>query len=66
MNWYLDVFSLDCSGDNCEALAAIQRCQEQDRSGPCEDDVEVTAPYIGILPDESNHEQPSPLNFTHS
>lgn len=33
------------------------------RSGPCEDDVERTAPYIGICPDESDAEPGSPLDF---
>jgi hypothetical protein len=37
---------------------------EQDhRSGPCEDDCEVTCPYIGMLPDESDDEDGSPLDF---
>jgi hypothetical protein len=33
------------------------------RSGPCEDDVERTAPYLGICPEESDHEDGSPLDF---
>lgn len=33
-------------------------------SGPCDDDVESTAPYIEILPEETDHEEPSPLDFT--
>jgi len=32
------------------------------RSGPCEDDEERTAP-IGICPEESDHEDGSPLDF---
>jgi hypothetical protein len=52
---FLDLF------DGCSNL---DRLVEQDRrSGPCEDDCEVTAPYIGMLPDESDHEDGSPLNF---
>jgi hypothetical protein len=35
----------------------------RDRSGPCEDDCEVTAPWIGICPDETEGEEPSPLDF---
>lgn len=34
-----------------------------DLSGPCDDDYEVTAPYIGRCPDESDHENGSPLDF---
>lgn len=34
--------------------------------GPCDDDVEVTCPYVGMLPDESDCEDGSPLNFDHS
>ena len=33
------------------------------RSGPCEDDEERTAPYLGICPEESNHEDGLPLDF---
>ncbi len=33
------------------------------RAGPCEDDTEITAPYIGILPDESDCEEVSTLKF---
>jgi hypothetical protein len=31
--------------------------------GRCEDDKSVLAPYIGILPEETSHEEPSPLDF---
>ena len=34
------------------------------RFGPCEDDAETVAPYIGILPDESDSEEGSPLDFS--
>lgn len=63
MNWFLDVFSEDESDNNTLALAAIQRLQESDRSGPCEDDCEVTAPFIGMMPEETEHEELSPLDF---
>lgn len=33
------------------------------RSGPCEDDYETTAPYIGILPEETESKDSSPLRF---
>lgn len=33
------------------------------RCGPCDDDVQTTAPYVGMLPDESEGEEPSPLHF---
>lgn len=32
------------------------------RAGPCDDDCERTAPYIGMLPDESGKEDGSPIN----
>lgn len=44
-----------------EALESIIRLDQ--RSGPCEDDCEVTCPYIDMLPDESETEEGSPLNF---
>ena len=34
-----------------------------DYSGPCDDDCEYTAPYVGILPDESGKVNGSPLRF---
>ena len=43
--------------------ARLKAQNEARRFGPCEDDYEVTAPYIGILPDESDHEDGSPLDF---
>lgn len=33
------------------------------RSGPCEDDVEVTCPFVDMLPEESDAEDGSPLDF---
>lgn len=32
-------------------------------SGPCDDDYEATCPYVGILPEETDNEEPSPLSF---
>jgi hypothetical protein len=63
MNWYLDVFANDCADESSSTLAAIQRCLDTDRSGPCEDDCEVTAPYVDLLPNESGKEHGSPLDF---
>jgi hypothetical protein len=37
--------------------------EREHRFGPCEDDVERTAPYVNILPDESEEEDGSPLDF---
>lgn len=65
MNWYLDVFADDVNDTNASTLATIRNLLDADRSGPCEDDCEVTAPYIGICPDETSFEKetPSPLDF---
>lgn len=65
MNFYLDVFSLDCMSDNTVAnLAAIQRLErEAGIPAICEDDVEVVCPYVDMLPEESGKEQGSPLDF---
>lgn len=63
MNWFLDVFAEDCADSNMMALGQIRRLQESDRSGPCEDDCEVTAPFVDLLPEETEHEEPSPLEF---
>lgn len=42
----------------------IETIIQSDRmSGPCEDDYEITCPYVDLLPDESEHENGSPLNF---
>jgi len=54
MNWYLDVFAEDYIDTHTSALAAIRRCQDEDRSGPCEDDAEVAAPFVGLLPEETD------------
>ena len=41
----------------------LKRMVESDRSGPCEDDYEACCPYVDILPDESDTEDGSPLDF---
>jgi len=47
-----------------DIITMIHNIAENDRrSGPCEDDYEVKCPYIGILPDESDEEDGSPLDF---
>lgn len=33
------------------------------RGGACEDDYEVSAPFVDILPEESEHQDGSPLSF---
>lgn len=38
-------------------------CERDNRNGPCEDDYEFTMAYINMLPDESDKEYGSPLNF---
>ncbi len=40
-----------------------QSNQDESRYGACDDDCETTAPFIGILPNESEHEGGSPLHF---
>jgi hypothetical protein len=62
-NFWLDVFPDDVGSCNEQALASIRHLLDSDRSGPCEDDVEVTAPFVGMLPEESDHEDGSPLDF---
>jgi hypothetical protein len=47
-------------------LEAIRIVESDRRSGPCEDDAEVVAPFIGMCPDESEHEDGSPLDFGRS
>jgi len=63
MNWFLDVFANDVSDSTVQAEAALRRCLDADRSGPCDDDAEVVAPYVGLLPEETSGEKPSPLRF---
>ncbi len=64
MNFYLDVFPGDTLDSNTIATMQLRQAEEQDRSGPCEDDAEETAPYIGLCPEESdNREGGSPLSL---
>ncbi len=47
--------------DSHESFEKIHRSNS--RGEACDDDREYTAPYIGLLPEESEHEHGSPLNF---
>jgi hypothetical protein len=48
----------------CYDLRLIESiARSNSRSGACEDSAELCAPYIGILPDESETEEGSPLDF---
>jgi hypothetical protein len=38
---------------------------QESHTGACDDDREVSAPYIGILPEESGKEDGSILDFSH-
>jgi hypothetical protein len=61
MNWFLDYFG---EADDLMVHAQCEKIARQDeRSGPCEDDEEMTCPFVDMLPDESNHENGSPLRF---
>lgn len=40
-----------------------KRMMADRRSGPCDDDCEESAPYIGMLPEETYREDVSPLDF---
>lgn len=52
------------SDEDDRFLDLLERsAHELTRQGPNEDDAEITAPYIGVLPEESQGEEPSPLNF---
>lgn len=63
MNWHLDVFAED--ENPSIPIHAMEEMQYQQalREGPCEDDCEMTCPFIGLLPQESGKEEGSPLNF---
>lgn len=55
---------IDLLDDNAESDRAYHREYARVQlSGPCEDSHEVTCPLIGMMPDESNTEEGSPLNF---
>lgn len=55
----IDLLDPDHDGYRSRAI----RDEREVRSGVCDDDVERTAPYIGVCPDESDHEDGSPLDF---
>jgi hypothetical protein len=57
MSLYLDLIA----GEDYRYLDRMR--EEIRREGPCDDDCESTAPFIGMLPDESDHEDGSPLDF---
>ena len=60
------MFDFDSEWDETTAsiYAKLEKeSQRETRFGPCEDDIEVCAPFIGVLPDESNREDGGPLNF---
>lgn len=57
MSFYLDIVC----GDDYTAMDRIRETER--REGPCDDDAETTAPFIGMLPEESDHEEGSPLDF---
>ena len=63
--FHIDQQSRDGFDDGDAALfAKLERDMHRDaRSEACDDDVEVKCPYIGVCPDESNHEHGSPLDF---
>ena len=50
--------------DETDDFDMFDNIVRQDRRfGPCEDDRELTCPYIGILPEETHDENVSPLKF---
>ena len=58
MNW-LDLFD-----DNAEADRKLSRESARiELSGRCDDDDVLRCPYIDMMPEESEHENGSPLNF---
>lgn len=53
---------IEAEGD--EPLPEIEGLERRSRrSGPDEGDREAAARYVGMLPDETGHEEPSPLRF---
>lgn len=47
-----------------DIISKFEDIVRQDRRfGPCEDDYEITTPYIDMLPEESDDEEGSPLSF---
>jgi hypothetical protein len=63
MNWYIDVFSKDGIDPDVQLMAEMRDEQDADRSLPCEDDYEETLALMMICPEESSHEEGSPLRF---
>ena len=63
MNFYLDVFAEDCMDSETVISMGILHAQERDRSRPCEDDVEATTELMNYLPEESDHEEGSPIDI---
>lgn len=59
---YLDLFDDDAIGDR----ERFRQNEMERRHGPTDGDVETTAPFIGMCPDESDHENASPLDFGRS
>jgi hypothetical protein len=62
MNFYLDVFP----ADECPVISLDSTGYIHDvdlRALACEDDVESSCPFVGMMPEESNHEDGSPLDF---
>jgi hypothetical protein len=52
--------------DDDRFLTLLERsAHEVTRQGPAPDDIEATAPFIGMMPEESRGEEPSPLDFGH-
>lgn len=56
---------LNMAADDEADLAEFDRTSRlNDRFGPCEDDYELTAPFVDLLPEEAyDKEGPSPLRF---
>jgi len=50
---------LDPDFDECTDIMVAK----PDYSGPCDDDYEYTAPYVGMCPNESYKENGSPIRF---
>ena len=57
MNW------LDLFGDDNRIEVSFSEPDFYALDGRCEDDKSVIAPYIGMLPEDTDHEEPSPLKF---
>lgn len=57
---------VDFCGDegDMDLFSKLERQHQRDlRTGPCDDDCEVTAPFIDHLPEETHGTDPSPLRF---